>query len=533
MVRRFVARLESTPISLVSWFAAFFGVVLLRSFLEAYSSPTTSGYLASDYPTLLHYTLFYLAVVLALVVVTNFIARIPAIAIAKISIFVLPLIWLAPIIDLLFGGAQMSYLFIGREELVGAFFTFFGPLTLPGITLGIRVEVLVLLVLLGSYVYLKTSRLGVALASTLAGYLVIFAALSLPSVFFMFTEVSAVSGAWYELLSRSALFESFLHPSTLFTNQRTFELLFDAALAQCFFLVAFIAGVFIAFRATPVKLRAVLQNVRPERLAHYLSLFALGAVYALINNESATFTFLDTLSVAVALVTILTVWVFAVATNDLVDIAIDAVSNKSRPLVIGSLTTLDMHSVAFLTGLVALLGALSLGSYATFFVGTFIAAYYVYSMPPLRLKRVPFCAQVFVGAASLSAILLGFFLFSNDQQLVAFPPALALVSFMAYTLGANVKDLKDIEGDRKAGVLTLPTLLGERYGRLVIGAFLLIAFLLPTLYLRSLIVLTLSVVVGVLAWIGLVYGRGERYIFLLYFIYLALLAAYIFTSPIP
>jgi 4-hydroxybenzoate polyprenyltransferase len=532
MVRQFVASLEDTPMSLSGWFAAFFGVVLLRSFLEAYSSPNISLYLASDYSTILHYTLFYLAVLLSVVVTTHFIARIPVVLLTKISLFALPLIWLAPCIDLLFGGARMSYLFVGREDLLSAFFTFFGPLTLPGVTLGIRIEVLVLLFCLSGYVYLKTNRLGTTLASAFAGYLVIFVALALPSVFFIGAEVSTVSSAWYELLSRSALSNSFLHASAQFTSQRTFELLFNAALAQFFFLATVVGVVLVALRAAPAKLREVLQNIRPERLIHYLALLMLVVLFAVTRNGALTLSSLDVISVLVVLLTVTLAWVFAVTTNDLADTAIDAVSNQGRPLVTGGLTQTDMQNTALLSGMLMSLGALSLGSYATFFVGTFTAAYYVYSMPPLRLKRVPLFAQAFVGAASLSVILLGFFLFSRDQSIAAFSPTLALVFFIAYTLGANMKDLKDIEGDARAGVMTLPTLLGERTSRVVIGGLLFVAFLLPLFVFRSPSVLVLSGVIGVLAWVGLAYGRGERYIFLLYFIYLALLAVYIFTFSI-
>jgi len=105
----------------------------------------------------------------------------------------------------------------------------------------------------------------------------------------------------------------------------------------------------------------------------------------------------------------------------------------------------------------------------------FIGNYYLYSMPPMRLKRMPVLSKLFISLNSLLMLILGKFTLTGKFSV---PPDLALYFLVCITLVINFIDLKDVEGDKKAGVNTIPTLLGPRIGKKVIGAFFILSYVL-------------------------------------------------------
>jgi 4-hydroxybenzoate polyprenyltransferase len=266
--------------------------------------------------------------------------------------------------------------------------------------------------------------------------------------------------------------------------------------------------------------RAVLKNIRPERLAHFFIFGILGGLIALAEGSKINWTVLDFITIAVAVFTIAFAWIFAVVVNDIVDEHIDAISNADRPLITGALSLEMMKNVAFVSGVMMFAGALALGSYATFWILLFSVSYYIYSAPPLRLKRVPILSSAFIGVSTLAIMMLGFFLISANQALAAFPTPIALLVILFMTTITNVRDLKDIKGDAAAGIWTLPTLLGDRRSRVVIGAMVFIAYALVPLLIPIPILWAPSLIAGGASWAGLVRGMGERFVFPLYFLYL-------------
>jgi 4-hydroxybenzoate polyprenyltransferase len=181
----------------------------------------------------------------------------------------------------------------------------------------------------------------------------------------------------------------------------------------------------------------------------------------------------------------------------------------------------EMKDIALVSGVCAVLGALSLGAYSTYLIVAFLCAYFVYSMPPLRLRRVPILSMFLISLACLTVTMLGFFLFSTDLHVDAFPRPLALLIILCFTLGANMKDLKDIEGDRAVGIMTIPTLFGEAWGRTIIGGMLFLSMMLvPVILSRPALFFPAVASAGAL-WVGVVRGKGERFIFGVYFVSVA------------
>ena len=524
MLERFITSLENAPMSVATWLAGFAGIVWIRCFLETFSSPNVSGYVASDLPTLLSYTLFYLGAALVTVLAVSTFTRVRALPMVRALLFLLPIMWLAPLIDLVHGGAYIGYFVSATPTaLLHEFLIYLAPVAGSGVTIGLHIELGLLVLLLGGYVYLKTKNVTRAIVAGIVGYVVIFATVALPSVFGFLFAVNGVGGvdALIPALQQALVARDFFHPSEMYSAYRTVELLFAVAMAQVWYLITAVAGFVLLYRVRRDVALAVVRNIRPERLAHYVIAAILGGLIALAEGSKVAWSIFDVITIAVAALTITFAWLFAVTVNDIVDEPIDAISNKERPLVTGALTPSLMREVAFVSGVMTLVGALALGSYATFWILVFSAVAYVYSAPPLRLKRVPVLASAFIGIATLALVLLGFFLLSANQAFAIFPTPIAIVVFLFMTLLTNVRDFKDIEGDAAAGIWTVPTLLGERRARWVIGALCFVAFLLAPLFIPVPLLWVPSLIAGAAAGIGLVQGRSERLIFSLYFLYLA------------
>jgi 4-hydroxybenzoate polyprenyltransferase len=518
MLGRFISRLEDTPVTVAGWLATFLGVLWIRYLLEAFSSPDPNGFLPSTVSTLVHFTMYYLATVTLTVVTVSAATRISALRMMRAVLFVLPIMWLGPLVDLSRGVyAKMSYVPVATPaDLVHYFFTFFGPLTGFGATLGLRIELGILIVLIGVYVYTRTSRLTAALLGSFLTYVWIFVTFTIPSIISFVLPAGGILTA----LHGSLVYRSFLPPAELYSINTIGDFLTDAILAQTFYLLLCVSSVVWFLRTQKDATIAMLKNVRLARVSHFLTVAVLGALIALAEGNVVQWSLLDGITVTVAALVIVFAWLFAVATNDLADEPIDAISNASRPLITGAVTRGMMRDAAFIFGVMTLLGALALGSYSFFLMTIFTAAYYIYSMPPLRLKRVPMLASALIGIASLCCALLGFFLISVRRELIVFPSSVALLVVLFFTLLTNVRDLKDSAGDASAGISTIPTMLGERRARIIIGALMCLAYILVPLFIAIPALWVPSLIAGVASGIGIWLGFGERYAFALYFTYI-------------
>lgn len=519
-IEGYITTFENVPMSVVGWISAMVGIVWVRIFLEAFSNPDVyKAFLDSALPTLLHCVLAYVAIGVVTVVAIAAATRIRALPMMRAIVFFMPVIWLGPIIDLFHGGGRIAYVFDTPSILLRDFFTFFGPLTNQGATLGLRVEFVIILIAIGTYVYVRTRRVLSTVIGMVIMWAILFVLMTVPSLLTLSGSILAIWGS-HGILQVSLLAHS-LYPAYNLNAYYSNFLLFDVSQAQIWYLVLCASGIAWLYQVRKDVLRAISQNIRLERLALFVTFGLLGALVALAEGSVINWTVLDFITIADALLVVTFAWVFAVATNDIVDEPIDAVSNADRPLITGTLTPELMRDVVIVSALLMLGGAFALGSYATFFVLLFTVSYYVYSVPPLRLKRVPILASALIGMAALAIMMFGFFLVSSSQLLAAFPAPLALLVVLVMTLIANVRDLKDIEGDSVAGIATLPTLLGDKMARMVIGMMIFVAGILVPLFIPVRVLWVPSLIAGALSWAGLVRGRSEKFGFGIFFIYLA------------
>ncbi len=533
MLNKIISTIEKAHTSVLGWMAGFTGVVFIRFFLEFMSSPSNSGYMTVDGGTLVHYGLFYLAAALGLFLVVKFFAGGSG-SVMNILFFGLPIIWLPPLVDLLTSGAagaRMMYIFKVPKELLYSFLSFFG--FAKGVTLGMKVEIFLILVFIGYYVWTKRKKISATIGSVLFSYILIFILGSFPSIVYLvaspagYVEAggSGVSVYIEKIIDASLIPENALGGSlSTKTYTGAYELGFNKFSSQILFLISLIFFLIIFWKEQKSKFLAVFKNSRPERLAFYISLLGVGVLVAGAQATIKNFSWVDVLGVLCLVTSWILACFFAIHVNDKEDISIDAISNPSRPLISGEMSKEEMKELGYIWFVASLLGAYSVGYYPFFMILVFTSAYYVYSANPYRLKRIPILSSFLISIACLSTILSGFFWISGDKKFSAFPAILIYGVIVMMTLASNMRDIKDVDGDRAGGIMTLPVILGAR-GVEITGALLGLSFLLVPIFFSNYYLYFLGLPSGFLAYrFATRRPYQENYIFLLFFVFLVLSA---------
>jgi 4-hydroxybenzoate polyprenyltransferase len=528
MFSKIIAKIEGADVSLGEWIAGFLGIIFIRFFLENFSNPAPSFPAVPDILTMVHYGLFYLAAILS----SSLILRLVVPDIKKVSKFMLAIFtvcWLPPIVDLVVAHgswSSMAYVFASSHALWKDFLTFGGGSILGGVTIGIKVEFILVLCGVFSYVFLKTKNIWKSIGIALLSYVVMFALIALPSFLALPAGTASPQPFLISSFSTSHMAANFIRPTVQVSYGYATEMIFNLGMGSVFYLLDFllVAGWLAAYR--PETARAFLKNIRPGRAIHYFIMIVAGIFFAVAQRKNIfTFNYADLVALAVILVSYLCAWLFAVGVNDRADIAIDRVSNMNRPLVAGSLTESEMRDGnLFFLGW-SLLGGFLSGYWGFFTICIFTAAYYIYSAPPLRLKRIPVLATFLIAIACLTAFMSGFYFADSGKLISDFSwQALALI-LVFFTLFLNVKDIKDIEGDRENGVATIPVVFGEKWGREIVGVLLVTAFLSVPVIVGRWILFGPSLVAAALGYFLVMAKPYQEWkIFVVYFAYLAAFA---------
>ncbi|GEM_PF-2451088 len=537
-------KLEQTPKSPAGLGGLFVLIVLIRNFLEAISSPRPDGQWPDGITFFFHYPLAYLSTTLVIIMMLSLVTKEPVGRLARLTVWGLSMLCLAPVIDLIltFGrGWTMSYIFIGGRGLLIDFFTFFGPLQSSGITLGIRLELLVGLIMCFLFIWYKTKRFWRALAGALLVYCIIFIFSVMPSLLVM------ISGqvAWLDLHQNlvTALKESLNQTSFIGSQWRLnsanpfseFGLQFSVLMSQFYLVLSALLALLIAFMVNAGKIKEVLKNGRWLRQLEILILFSLGLIIANDGQNNIVIgTLPNIISLATAIITIIAACFFAIATNDLSDQKLDALINPQRPLIQGKLSRGDLHHLALISALFALAGGLLLGFWPFVFILAFQTLYALYSIPPVRLKKIFLLGNIAVGLALGCIIIFGLCLFNNEAPLNLVQQKIILILLAQLLLGAPFKDLKDIPGDRQEKVPTLPVFFGDKIGKIMIAVLTIIASLLPTIFFHSIWLLVFGLA-GVIAMPFFIFRKpfSEKPVLisgLIYFIILGIVLSGLLTK---
>jgi 4-hydroxybenzoate polyprenyltransferase len=468
--------IESVEITPIGYFLSIVSMIGIRVLIENFSNPEQTG-LFTHWMTFVGYILFYIAILFTLPIFISFFTKKKPLDILKYSLFSSPLILLPPLFDLLLSGGKgfcMGYNGAHHWYLLRDFFTFFGPIQSCGISIGIRIEIVILMLGIFAFIFSETKKFWKGILAALVGYVVVFTHLSLPGI------LMTLDLRTFDFNSIERYFTS-IFSGSLLSSAHTFLVFNITPIARYYEYLALFTGritwllslvgiVYIFWRSYGEKTKAVLMNMRPARIVLNILFVAVGGHLAyLIGLVPHSFSATDYFGFFIFCLVLAVNFVLAVLINDMYDTHVDKHTNTNRPLVSQVLTQQDMKNAAVIAGIFALLGSLLFNYHVFVLMVLFQAIYYIYSAPPLRFRRYFPVGSMLVALTSCVAMLSGYFLVAENQVFAAFPIKLLAIFFLFIFSVVHAKDLKDTSGDDADNITTLATLIGTKKARITIG----------------------------------------------------------------
>lgn len=476
-VLRIIEKLENKKISISGWLFSFLAIVFLRTFLEALSTGLDYFQFKSDFSFIsfifFHLPAFYLFGTLVFILLLHFLTKERIEKISRVALFVFPIILLPPIIDLIVTGGQ------------GGISTQYVPLLELPSNISVFPKLVLKVLLYGSQGILFFGKLPSYLG---AGFFAMNYGIRIQLGFIFLGFI------WYVFLKTKNIFKVFLgliilyfgeavffyFPITLYSFSASLNPLFghQSIIFSLYFFAVCILALLWFYAYNKEKFLSLLRNLRLSRVALSITLLALGLYLGEILNFDLNFG--DKVLIFLAIISLFLLLLGETIYDDLSDEKADRVSNPFRPLPANKFTREEFRTLGAIFFTASYLTALAVG-YAFFvFLSLRGLIGYLYAFPPFRLKRFPFLATFSRALAFLFTVYAGFLLISVNT-VFAFPGKLALFILVTFALGTAVKDIRDCEGDKAAGIYTIPAIFGIEKGKKIIGFLTFFAFLLAPL----------------------------------------------------
>ncbi len=409
-----------------------------------------------------NYFLFYLALIMSLALLMSLSLKESFEKhLSRITNF-FPIIWIAPIIDLFVSrGACMAYVGDTGTNLLVKLFTFFGSLPIHcGITIGIRIEILLIVIGTLVYVYKKTRNWAKSILLAIGTYIIIFAHLALPGIIGTLFNLSGPQSIM-DWIAQS-LIQTIHTPIGLTgTLDAINQIAIFASRPSWIISVALTITIFILYKKDLFV--AWIKNTRLSRTIYYLAITGSGlAAASIFHKTSLSLHPLDISAYLILGILVITNWWLAVVINDLEDESLDSINSPDRPLVSKQLTRSNYYGLLVILSGVLITGATLINWNTAIMLLLFQLSYATYSMHPTYFKRHFLSSSLMVGLAGTATFLAGYFTLAPFQELGATPSVLILIVFITLALLSNAKDFKDIPGDKAHNIKTLPVLLGKR-----------------------------------------------------------------------
>jgi homogentisate phytyltransferase / homogentisate geranylgeranyltransferase len=170
---------------------------------------------------------------------------------------------------------------------------------------------------------------------------------------------------------------------------------------------------------------------------------------------------------AMTLVAAWCVNVFIVGVNQLEDVEIDRINKPFLPIAAGDLSLFAGRRIVALSAVIPVILAVTQGVPELVAVALGLAIGTAYSVPPLRLKRFPALASLSITFVRSLVVNVGVWLhfsraFGAGYEIDAAVWALIAVTVPFSFAIAILKDMPDVEGDRRYAIATFSVRLGAR-----------------------------------------------------------------------
>lgn len=156
--------------------------------------------------------------------------------------------------------------------------------------------------------------------------------------------------------------------------------------------------------------------------------------------------------------------------NDLVDIKIDRINRPDRPLVTGAIPKTHAFTLALALSVLSIV--ISLFINVSVFVAVLVALLLL-ALYNFKAKKIPIIGNTIIAFLGGLTFITGGLAVDKSLTFVLPGPLIpAIFAFLFHLAREIVKDVEDIEGDRREGVTTLPQIVGVSRALLVaLGVF--------------------------------------------------------------
>lgn len=421
-------------------------VIFLRTFLEMFLEKTHTLIFYNDFYLNLvsygHIYISWLSVFLTFTIFFSLFLKTKFIESFRLVVIFSPIILIPPIFDLIFYGFKGGYIYysFNLKDFLYNYLNCFNPFVeLQMVSRGVRFEVLLIVfsTLCISY-YIFKKNLLVSLFLSFLVYNTVFFYGYLPALY------NAVGINFYSLSGISVTGIS-IPQKFLFMYLMVFVFL-------CLFIL------YLLNRENKESFYTLISFLYPSRLIFYLLLLCMGFLFVGVKSNfyPHILNFEDLLKLSSSAVSIVFLFMYAKILNDIYDLNIDKVSNDNRPIVKNSVSLETAKSLKNIFLFPSLIFAVASDRTFLFYWLFILSASYLYSVPPIRVRRFyPF------GHLLLSLIGIGVFLAGGglvkpyDVYLIANKESLLVYLFFAYFFIVHIKDYKDIVGDKNDGVMNV------------------------------------------------------------------------------
>jgi len=464
-------------IGAAGWLVVFLAIVTIRLFLDKFVARSVFSAMHPEMD--LHNYLFFGLTFLLIWLWLSLILKIQPRKLAFLMIWACLLIDWPPVFDLIkTGGAVFAgpYLYGSLEQLKMEYLTIFGRLPSGMVYFGTKIVFILVSLGSGVIIRVKTRNWLKALAGSIGAYSLLFFMASFPSwlafghYFFegskKITEIGAV-----QIFQFTSAVEVFSLKAVDFEYGHIYNLNLIY-----FPLIVGLSGLLFFF-SDRNKFWAVLGNIRLPQCFFHEGLFLAGlglGYWAYPDNLTVNlFSFFAILTLILA---VILAWKASVIANDLYDLATDVITNFNRPLPQNIFSFKEYAELGICFFIFSLIGGLAINfKFAVLLLVYQIIAWF-YSAPPFRFKRFPLIATFLSSLALLVILFMGFLVFSGEHNLQGLSWRIIFLFMLTLTLSFPLKDFKDIEGDRKMGVWTIPIIFGEELGRIIVGSGIFLSF---------------------------------------------------------
>jgi 4-hydroxybenzoate polyprenyltransferase len=434
MIKKIIGILEAQ--SIVRSFVFVVSWIFLRNFFEGVlGNFQRIGFISFSYRSVLmysvHFPLFYLSLFIFLVILLTFITKESIARVTGIASYGFMLIIFIPLIDKCLGGYLLTY----PLRIAPYLYNFLNPfidLGNIGVSPGQRIIIVCIAILIAVYVYIKTRSIAKSLLAALCGFVII--------VFW---------GGLTTLLARNRPENYFLSGGFLYYDTQKFSAVYGLLLLPLCFIFWYLLD--------KKNFARILESMRLERMFLFGGMGIFGYLLAKHQVPMMHINTFDPLAIAlVFLILSLGFWTIQVI-NDFFDIKSDRIARKRNPLLEDGLRR--YYAVWGITLAIFVLIYSLIVNYTTFLIMvTFILLGIIYSVPPIRLKRIPFISTFILALAVVLAVSVGFSLFFGGKALHMIPTPFLLATFIGVTLGFTAKDIHDRDADKQDHVYTLAVL---------------------------------------------------------------------------